>query len=395
MPSLSRRELAWLLQARALFDRVASALQTRAPELLHANLEVEPSRTMAIHDARTWTSALAERPLLLLCQPSLGAPQHRLVLELDAFSALALLQAFLGEGGEVLSLPSALEASAQGALLYFFLRLFEPEQEWRVLTLLSTRLAATPLFRDEELVSCSALFQMGAQRGFLRSWMPVRFLEEQTRRPPPEPAWPEALECWGGLRRGYGLELGRVELSAAEWASVEVGDVVLLDECWWRSDDRLRGHWRGSAACDWWQRKQGKWCLAERSIWPLSAEAEEMTREAMTREHEAIHEADEAWMKALGETRIELGVEVARLRLSLAALLRLQRGDVLPTGVRIGNEVTLIAGEQRVARGELVDVEGEIGVKITERIGAAHVRIEVGSDAIPGASPDSAAGSEG
>lgn len=62
---------------------------------------------------------------------------------------------------------------------------------------------------------------------------------------------------------------------------------------------------------------------------------------------------------------IEVALEIARFQLRLDELERVLPGDVLVTGRRIGETVTLRAANQLIAEGELVDVEGELGVRIT------------------------------
>lgn len=64
------------------------------------------------------------------------------------------------------------------------------------------------------------------------------------------------------------------------------------------------------------------------------------------------------------DAAIELQAEVARFSLTLSELQKLQQGDVLVTGRRIGERVALRVSGQPFAEGELVDVEGELGVRI-------------------------------
>jgi type III secretion system YscQ/HrcQ family protein len=66
------------------------------------------------------------------------------------------------------------------------------------------------------------------------------------------------------------------------------------------------------------------------------------------------------------DATLELGVEVARFTLTLAELQRLQPGDVLTTGRRIGERVHVRVAGRLFAEGELVDVEGEVGVRLLE-----------------------------
>jgi len=63
---------------------------------------------------------------------------------------------------------------------------------------------------------------------------------------------------------------------------------------------------------------------------------------------------------------VELRVELGRLTLSAAELLELEPGDALALGRPVGGAVDLRVGDRLVARGELVEVEGEVGVRVLE-----------------------------
>lgn len=68
----------------------------------------------------------------------------------------------------------------------------------------------------------------------------------------------------------------------------------------------------------------------------------------------------------LGELPVQLTCEIGRLTLPAREVLELRPGAVLPVGRPLAGPVDLTAGGRVIARGELVDVEGEIGVRITE-----------------------------
>ena len=72
----------------------------------------------------------------------------------------------------------------------------------------------------------------------------------------------------------------------------------------------------------------------------------------------------------LGDAPVELAVELARFRLSVEELAALRPGEVLPAGALIGGAAHLRAGELLVAKGELVDIDGESGFRVTEVLGA-------------------------
>jgi type III secretion system YscQ/HrcQ family protein len=68
----------------------------------------------------------------------------------------------------------------------------------------------------------------------------------------------------------------------------------------------------------------------------------------------------------LADVPVVVRVEVGSVTLSAREWASLQPGDVVLTGRRIAERVSLRVGGIEVARGELVDVEGELGVRIHE-----------------------------
>ena len=71
-------------------------------------------------------------------------------------------------------------------------------------------------------------------------------------------------------------------------------------------------------------------------------------------------------MDRVGDAPVFIAVELARFRLSVQELSKVRPGEVLGTGAKLGDRVALRVGDKIVARGELVDIEGEVGVQITE-----------------------------
>jgi type III secretion protein Q len=71
---------------------------------------------------------------------------------------------------------------------------------------------------------------------------------------------------------------------------------------------------------------------------------------------------------ALSELPVELEVELARVPLSLAELGALQPGAVVPLRVSAGDPVFLRAGDRRIGRAELVEVEGEVAARVLELV---------------------------
>lgn len=76
--------------------------------------------------------------------------------------------------------------------------------------------------------------------------------------------------------------------------------------------------------------------------------------------------------EALADVPVEVRVEVGTVTLRAREWAAVQPGDVLTTGHRIAERVVLRVGGVAVASGELVDVEGELGVRIHEVFGPEH-----------------------
>ena len=73
-------------------------------------------------------------------------------------------------------------------------------------------------------------------------------------------------------------------------------------------------------------------------------------------------------MRLAASADVDVVVEVARFTLTVAELSQVRVGEVLVSGRRIGDLVTIRVGDRAMATGELVDVDGEVGVRLL-RIG--------------------------
>lgn len=82
-------------------------------------------------------------------------------------------------------------------------------------------------------------------------------------------------------------------------------------------------------------------------------------------------ETKQALVDALGEAPVVVRVEVGSARMAAREWAALGAGDVIALGRRIGEPVVLRVGGEEVARGELVDVDGELGVRVVSRAGGA------------------------
>jgi type III secretion system YscQ/HrcQ family protein len=83
----------------------------------------------------------------------------------------------------------------------------------------------------------------------------------------------------------------------------------------------------------------------------------------------ASNDSNDPLDQTLAEVPVVVRVELAQVTLPAAQWADLQPGDVLTVGKEVGGPVVLRAAGTVIAEGELVSVDGELGVRIT-RAGA-------------------------
>jgi type III secretion protein Q len=149
-----------------------------------------------------------------------------------------------------------------------------------------------------------------------------------------------------------------LRLTPRELAALEPGDVVVPDRT--RLARGEHGFYGGASLHALGQRGgAAARCWIEQRA--LRIEAIEHGEHAMNDETDP-----EALVK---DAPIELCVELARFTVRLEEVLGLRVGEVWSTGCAIGERVVLTANGRAIARGELVDIDGDIGVRILEKHG--------------------------
>jgi type III secretion system YscQ/HrcQ family protein len=178
-----------------------------------------------------------------------------------------------------------------------------------------------------------------------------------------------AIRSLHAMRVTLSARGGRAWLPLSTLPELAQGDVIVLDDT-----ALIRGqgeHWRGEVSAGLFGSRSHLRCVleeqglrvegyAQTQIKELSMTTGQVQKAGDTTTQTSVSDADHVATDA----PIELQVEIARFSLSLGELQRLQPGDVLITGRRIGERVSVQVGGQAFAQGELVDVEGEIGVRL-------------------------------
>lgn len=158
----------------------------------------------------------------------------------------------------------------------------------------------------------------------------------------------------------------RAVLTRDEIARLEPGDVVVPERS---ALTHTEAGWQGELVMQVEGARRTRWrCAATRATLTIEAieiDEEGPMAEATKTDGHGGADARDA-LSLAGDAPVEVCVEVARFTLPLAEVAALRVGEVLATGTPIGEHVVLRAGGRALARAELVDVEGDLGVRIVE-----------------------------
>jgi type III secretion protein Q len=359
LPALSRRECAEL-------RRAARRLPLAAPDDLLGELAAVLGSTPLVSPTPIElcpAGALADcvtDPLVAVVfatAPEPSAP--RFAVELDARLAACIVDRALGgEAGPGTAAPrEPLSDLACGVLDYVAARVAAACGRAEGLELRGTVTTPAALAHAVGHDSClvwPARVTLGDDHGVVRVWIPDS-LEFST------PTRGDHAAVWlPSLCMTLALDAGMATLLVTELASLGPGDVVLLERHRARlRGDRLEGLASlrpvGTAAPRWDAILHDGDAILHGSF---SGEPPRMSDNSTN--PDPVHAA----LAVVGDAPVDLRVELARVSLTLTEIAGLRPGEVLVSGRPLGAEVVLRAGERAVATGELVDVEGELGVRV-------------------------------
>jgi flagellar motor switch/type III secretory pathway protein FliN len=181
-----------------------------------------------------------------------------------------------------------------------------------------------------------------------------------------EPAWTrETLSALGPTLLSLPVVVAAFETTALDLASLEPGDALLPPR--WPLVRASSGiGWSGTLLLAAPSGAIGITCL-------LSGDGRLVLggdpQALFVREAEMV-ELDEssALVTAIGDVPIVVRVEIGEARMAARDWAALQRGDVVALSRRVGERVVLRVGGVPVASGELVEIDGDVGVRIVERL---------------------------
>jgi hypothetical protein len=313
LPLLSRGFAELTPGARAIGSEAAA----QAARALGALLACDAAIT-----ARAVPGRAAPRAAVARLGLDLGALPGSAVLEVEAGLVVALVERLAGGPGAPAS-ATALTPVEESALTLLTLAALDGACSVAIVEeRLAPRLALAPV-EPESPLALELELEAGGTRGRARLLVPAAAVRALGGDSPCD--GPAAAIALSASVRGAG-----VALSDDERAALACGDVIVLD---------------GPAE-------------------PVALVFPGGLRAAGRLADGAFHVEETTMIERQSRIPVTLEVELARVDVPLGDLARLEPGSALPLAIDRRGLVTLRAGERAIARGELVDVDGAIGVRI-------------------------------
>jgi flagellar motor switch protein FliM len=341
-PTAGRAALAALLGApvSVRLGSLAAVRREELPRFLGDALRVgvtlaRGERRAVVAGDTAFAAALCGR--VLGAAPELPAPRPLTAAEEGVVALLALT--WIGAGPQRTGDAPAGDAAAPGLWLHGV------SQD-------VARIAAA--FADPWVVVLDAEAWVGDLRGRLHVLLPEALVTAAPRAPA------------AGLRRlelypvRCAVEIGRGSVPADQVAALAAGDVVVLD------DLRLHPERGGPARL-----RAGRLAfplqVAPDGVATVTAEPHEVR--SCQGDPMPENQSGMSSTERLAALEVEVAAEIGRVVLSGREIASLAPGAVVELRRPLGGPVDLVVQGRLVARGELVDVEGEVGVRVLEVLG--------------------------
>lgn len=364
LDATTRTQIAALREARswaAAHARLSDVARVLS-ELVRSEVDVTLRRAQPLADARPIDDSIG----VVLARADTPEVARSALVEAERSLATAIVSRVLDRKPPVVvdaSAPAAASlAGAFAAVVAAIARRVHAGVAPRVIAAGPGSALASDLARlgpDRIALTFTVLVDRDAHAG--RVVVPRTFLSAAA-----SPPWDaHSLAALGAIPLSLPIVACAVRASAADIASLQAGDAFLPGNAW-----RLSRSLAGTVSLAAPTSDAGvRANLGEDGRLVLSGESEPLgAAEAEMAEHQ------DALVTAVGEVPVVVRVEIGSAQMAARDWAELGRGDVVALGRRIGEPVVLRVGGVVVARGDLVDIEGEVGVRIVERFASEGAR---------------------
>ncbi len=411
-------KLEWLLPSSSSTGRASPQVLNRLRELFEQDADLLVDSVHVIH-AKELRRILVEPTFVATLAPL--PHKTRGFIEIELGLAHAGIDILLGGGGETVALRplTDIEEGVMSFVVLEALRALSPSvapglPRLRMETVLRSVDEAVTILGDEsQLVVVHFRCVLGPHSGFIRIFLPSSVLGLAS---PPERSVEASARRSQLLQRNAGrlsgvkswlyAEIGRAEIASSDLASLRQGDVVLADEISVRGDRGEPGTAQlriGMGRAGWMESEvfleDGQYKaritdlvfgdpareadaaeaqapmtgLANVEDTPAEDSDEDVTNPIGLRRPGERSMVDESTLKEGGELLndipLQIAVELARVPVTAEQVVALRVGQVVDLNRVPGEPVELSVNGKVLARGELVEVEGHLGVRILSMAG--------------------------
>ena len=386
--------LEWLMPSAGASERASEAIRARLKELFEDDVQLLLDNVV-LASPQKLSQLLADPTFLAILCP---APHKtRGFMEIGLGLAHAAIDKLLGGTGEQVANRrlTDIEEGVMEFIILEALKTMAPNLEQGLPRMRlegcakSVKDAMALLAGEDQVVVVQLKSTLGAQDGFIRLFIPATVVG--MTNPPgegPERRARRRYEIGRNLARLRSVktwlraEIGRAEVNAADVERLGSGDVVLLDELTARPDQGQGGTARvrvGAGKAGWFESEivvEGGGFRAKVGNVVLGDEARHgQEPSSVGNENEPAAEAPQEEGAAadgadlINDIPLQIVVELARIPVTAEQVVALKVGQVIDLNRVPGEPVELSVNGKVVARGELVEVEGHLGVRILSLLG--------------------------
>jgi flagellar motor switch protein FliM len=408
---VNRSQTGLLTRAQRLLP-LPSAIETLSTRL-KALFEAEPRFSlvsMQVRPAIDLRRHLGDVSFLSVLAP--GAMKSRVIVEVELALAHALVDMLLGGAGETVGLRplTDIEEGVMSFVILEALKALAPGLEPNVPNLRLESVArgldevAAKIGEEELLIAIHLDATLGPHTGMVRLVVPGSVVKvgDETRKLPERQAQLRAdlkanIKMLSTVRTWLRAEIGQAEIASSDLAYIRVKDVVLMDALTARPDRGENGTaiirlGKGSARVEAevfvedgrYKARVTNIIIGEpafQRVIPAPGEGEPAGRkeeDASTSpengvvppsEGDALDDNKPEGGELLADIPLQIAVELARVPVTADEVVALKVGHVLELHRSPGEPVELSVNGKVVARGELVEVEGQLGVRVISLAG--------------------------
>jgi flagellar motor switch protein FliM len=381
------KNLEWLFPAFSGFGEMLEAIAKTLKNCLNSDVQITfdyfqliPVSELPAYIADpTFLAALSFRPY---------QPRGFWEIELGfAHEAVEMLLGANSESVEIRALTELEEGLLQFLALQVLRTIFthsEAEKiHVRLDNILSSSKAVVSLAAPEtQMVLMSLSASVGGYTGYFRFFIPATVLAKL--RPHAEAPVRAYRMQQNLIRSNFRLampplllraEIGYAEISLAEFEELRPGDTIILDKLSLRPDRQAEGRaelrvgsgFSGHLDCR--LRFDGRGYKAEVEEIVLGAVSETMEAEAK-RKGEKMDSDQLSAAPLLSDVPLRLVVELARIPTTLEEVVEMKVGYIIDLGRLATDPLNLVVNGKTVGQGELVEFEGQLGIRLISIEGA-------------------------